>query len=1126
MRKFLALMAVVVLVASAGVAFARVNQDAPSILNATQAPRLGVLEDDIMLPDQPFAKADTIVFGYYTTKLDGFKYAVLNEEWTFDHGAADPLEGWVSVDVTDNDQTYWRQLTQAKWLAEGGDIAWPQITGNGMVLCGATEGHADSLGWLGGRGYGNDWCQRLSSPVLTYDGTGTVDLTLKYFTEAELNYDYTHLFIESGASRVEINTPGFTGDIGIDSLGVLSPVSYLKTISNLDFGGGTTAKPFQLVIEFVSDGGLSDEDLSAAGADSYYGGIGMDDIQLDGTNLTPPSTVLYQFETDLQGWTATKCPGIGSFFGLGNMADYIITDPCSCALQNNVLEMHNAEQLHPVGQHELLYTPIVDRAADIPGGTYLAYNRIMAEWDQYADLPLTNGVLYRAGWTYYPFENPQVPGLVQWSPRVGIGTWYYAGDTPTCYFNRSIGTDWGLPTDVQKLKFIYEIMGDCDQFGVDPCSGVTNFTPIIDNISVRNVGYVAAPVALFEPGTRFQDGFGIDQVGVLSTTIPGNADITYDLRRGTSDPTKLGDSLMVKGPTVTTSAGRWEAKLWFRLKRMGPGQLAAGNPGLATFNTWRNTVTTHKGDFYTGSNPNFAWGYMDSVEIPAAQKNQFVSEFRELAPNSGQSPEPCFCWGGGTDQGEGNEILPDRVFTPGTKIEYFVTTNYISTPTAYYFYPDTAGKVYQEMEILPSFRNVAGVDKFPCVLYVDTNSGAQFYLENALNVVLNGAGSGAPIPDPTTWDRYDYNDASSNWNGPFYRMTGGTSGATIPQMLGYKLIMVSTGDASTGSLEPRDWQGFQQWLDAVVCAGNTNLQGFIADGTSIAEIMDTDYPYLLNNTLGATYTCRNYSEVGCHPDETLAQNDQNNCVRVEPTAGSPFGAGIASDVFGNWCPEVQPFNVIGITGTGVGGKVYDKIDEAGSYVTNYAQVVNDKSAAGGPRYRSVVQSMNYARLIARDLANPGLGECVYGTTAADSSARVTAVYKELENAIKWTLNIANPQTGLGLCINPCAGGESDVPDQEGAGGLVTRLYQNHPNPFNPRTAIKFSLAADGPAKLVIYDVNGRRVRTLVDKGLKAGTHEVVWDGSDDAGHTVTSGVYWSQLSVGDYSSNKKMVVLK
>ena len=58
------------------------------------------------------------------------------------------------------------------------------------------------------------------------------------------------------------------------------------------------------------------------------------------------------------------------------------------------------------------------------------------------------------------------------------------------------------------------------------------------------------------------------------------------------------------------------------------------------------------------------------------------------------------------------------------------------------------------------------------------------------------------------------------------------------------------------------------------------------------------------------------------------------------------------------------------------------------------------------------------------------------------------------------------------------------------------------------------------------DVNGRRIRTLVDQGLKAGAHEVVWDGTDDAGHAATSGVYWSQLQAGDYASNKKMAALK
>jgi flagellar hook assembly protein FlgD len=91
---------------------------------------------------------------------------------------------------------------------------------------------------------------------------------------------------------------------------------------------------------------------------------------------------------------------------------------------------------------------------------------------------------------------------------------------------------------------------------------------------------------------------------------------------------------------------------------------------------------------------------------------------------------------------------------------------------------------------------------------------------------------------------------------------------------------------------------------------------------------------------------------------------------------------------------------------------------------------------------------------------------------------------------------------------------------------VDRLYQNRPNPFNPRTTIRFTLARKGPTELAIYDVGGRLVRTMVDKTMNAGLHALVWDGTDDKGHSVGSGIYWSQLEVGDYVSSKKLVLLK
>jgi hypothetical protein len=76
---------------------------------------------------------------------------------------------------------------------------------------------------------------------------------------------------------------------------------------------------------------------------------------------------------------------------------------------------------------------------------------------------------------------------------------------------------------------------------------------------------------------------------------------------------------------------------------------------------------------------------------------------------------------------------------------------------------------------------------------------------------------------------------------------------------------------------------------------------------------------------------------------------------------------------------------------------------------------------------------------------------------------------------------------------------------------VAVLSQNAPNPFNPRTTIRFTLPADGGARLAIYDLAGRLVRTLVAGSLAAGEHEAVWDGCDDAGRAQASGSYLARL---------------
>ncbi len=95
----------------------------------------------------------------------------------------------------------------------------------------------------------------------------------------------------------------------------------------------------------------------------------------------------------------------------------------------------------------------------------------------------------------------------------------------------------------------------------------------------------------------------------------------------------------------------------------------------------------------------------------------------------------------------------------------------------------------------------------------------------------------------------------------------------------------------------------------------------------------------------------------------------------------------------------------------------------------------------------------------------------------------------------------------------------------------TELLANYPNPFNPETWIPYRLAEDGFVTLTIYDRSGRGVRTLdvghrVAAFYESRSKAIYWDGRNNLGETVASGVYFYHLSTGDYSATRRMVILK
>lgn len=101
-----------------------------------------------------------------------------------------------------------------------------------------------------------------------------------------------------------------------------------------------------------------------------------------------------------------------------------------------------------------------------------------------------------------------------------------------------------------------------------------------------------------------------------------------------------------------------------------------------------------------------------------------------------------------------------------------------------------------------------------------------------------------------------------------------------------------------------------------------------------------------------------------------------------------------------------------------------------------------------------------------------------------------------------------------------------LPTPVGGVAYTNRLEANVPNPFNPSTTIHYEIGGTNAVTLRVYDVSGRLVRTLVDAQRSPGAYDARWDGRDDRGRGVASGVYFYRLHAGDFSQTRRMVLLK
>jgi flagellar hook assembly protein FlgD len=93
--------------------------------------------------------------------------------------------------------------------------------------------------------------------------------------------------------------------------------------------------------------------------------------------------------------------------------------------------------------------------------------------------------------------------------------------------------------------------------------------------------------------------------------------------------------------------------------------------------------------------------------------------------------------------------------------------------------------------------------------------------------------------------------------------------------------------------------------------------------------------------------------------------------------------------------------------------------------------------------------------------------------------------------------------------------------------LLSTHIINYPNPFNPETTISFAkLDGNNRTEIAIYNLKGQKIKTLLNEVLPAGRHSVLWNGTDESGKKVASGVYFYKMKSGSFNSTRKMILVK
>lgn len=317
------------------------------------------------------------------------------------------------------------------------------------------------------------------------------------------------------------------------------------------------------------------------------------------------------------------------------------------------------------------------------------------------------------------------------------------------------------------------------------------------------------------------------------------------------------------------------------------------------------------------------------------------------------------------------------------------------------------------------------------------------------------------------WDRFDRSE-------PLMALDNSVGNLmSNPEFLSYyEFILWNVGDLSNPFTDA-DYALMAYYLSAtpgarLFISGSHAAKAIATSSDPAAELIRTDF-------LNFTLVTDDHRSLGLPLSPT-----------VTGAAQSPFTEDFVAFVEEG---SLGKFDVIAPAGSSVLGMEYDGVGNAGALI--YQETPMNMQAVSGPEPARVVLSTVSLHAI-RD----------------DEPAGIPVRTSHLDQVLTEIGSPGSPPTNV-----------PRVADDH--------LSQNHPNPFNPTTTIEYASSVAGPLTLRIYDVSGRLVRTLLDKQrAPVGSGRVEWDGRDDMGVAVASGVYFYRLSSPKLTTTKKMVLLK